>query len=751
MTRLPLFLLSVGVLHAGAPPFTSPTLPVVTSWLGNTHAGAQRWVQQDIAALTVMPDGTVFTNVPWEEGGGNCTEYRDGQAVRTAGHTHGWGFNGGVAIAANSRYVFIGCVCKSEDGNLVDAATWPPKGISWYGISRRQRGDLSQGAPFPGGKGGKGDTLKECFLPINIQPEDAKELARETGILSAAAATDRRLYIANPLTAVIEIYDAETMTKAGSWPCAEPVALQADTTGRIWALHGPETARRLSRYSEEGVRTEVALPATLPRAAAFCLEGNETVLLADAASETIHVMAVSADGTKLEPTGRIGAPGGLEGTHPGRWERGGAAASLPAREPTAPGFVGALRFHRVRAIGTDAQRNLYVSHGGSTGGGSTVLESYSPDGKQRWQVQGLTFVDIVDIDPGDDTRLYSKEEIWTADWSQPPGRETKYVASTQSPAGLTDDPRLHLFATTAWVRRIGGQPVLFVSDMNSEFLASYRFDASRGTLGIPCGFFAPHPYRKPDHSSAWPPHQPQEGAYFWRDADGGGAFEAAEFSLAPGGKNLPTAQGLWVDMDGGLWLATEREGLRYWPCTGLDAKGAPGWRWEDMRTFPHPAGFKDLKRLRYLPATDTLYLGGTTEAHHNQHWKPMGPVVARYDAWLHGGAGDRARWRVTLPYVEGSEGHESCEPMGFDVAGDYLFAPYTGGSRQHGIATGRVEVLRASDGSAVGHFEPSADVGVIGLQDVRESLRAWRRRDGGYLIMIEDDYKAKTVLYRWRP
>ena len=52
--------------------------------------------------MCVIPDGTVFTNVGWDEAGGNVDEYRDGKLVRYAKHTHGWGFNGGKAVAANS-------------------------------------------------------------------------------------------------------------------------------------------------------------------------------------------------------------------------------------------------------------------------------------------------------------------------------------------------------------------------------------------------------------------------------------------------------------------------------------------------------------------------------------------------------------------------------------------------------------------------------------------------------------------------
>lgn len=111
---------------------------------------------------------------------------------------------------------------------------------------------------------------------------------------------------------------------------------------------------------------------------------------------------------------------------------------------------------------------------------------------------------------------------------------------------------------------------------------------------------------------------------------------------------------------------------------------------------------------------NNMVLGGTTEEHSNQHWKPMG----------------------------------------FEVAGEYLFVPYTGASRELGFSTGHVEAFRLSEGGSVGHMQPSkeiGEIGEIGLQDIRECLRAHRRSDGEYLVFLEKDYKAKVLLYRWKP
>jgi hypothetical protein len=204
-----------------------------------------------------------------------------------------------------------------------------------------------------------------------------------------------------------------------------------------------------------------------------------------------------------------------------------------------------------------------------------------------------------------------------------------------------------------------------------------------------------------------------------------------------------------VDARGNVWLATETKGIRFHPSQGLDPKDNPVWSYDTMRTFPPPAEFKQVKRVRYLPESDTLFLAGTTDTHKNQHWKPGGPVLARYDGWLNGER--KLRWTLVAPYAGGSSGHSSCEPMGFDVAGDFIFVPYTGASKPDRVKHGRVEIFRAGDGANLGHVEPSEDVGEIGLQDIRECLVARRRADGEFIVFLEDDYKSKVVMYRLPP
>ncbi len=177
------------------------------------------------------PMAACFSNVPWEEGGGNVTEFKDGKVLGNAGHTHGWGATGGKAIACNSKYLYIGCRMQNEGGGLNDLSTWPPKGKQWIGISRRPLNDIKKPAPFEGGKGGKGDTLKEAFLVV-AEVDDNKDAQDLPGI----AADETRLYVSCPSDNTIKIYDAETMAKITEWKIERPGPIALAKDGTFWML-----------------------------------------------------------------------------------------------------------------------------------------------------------------------------------------------------------------------------------------------------------------------------------------------------------------------------------------------------------------------------------------------------------------------------------------------------------------------------------------------------------------------------------
>lgn len=688
------------------------------SWIGNSFGGKTAWVQQDVEGLWVEPDGTVLTNVRWDEGGGNVQQYRDGRLTAMAGHTHGWGYEGGEAIAANAKYLFIVQNVSNEGGHLA-GNSWPPKGFTWSGISRRQRNDIARAAPFPGGHGKEGDVLPGAFLPVAEFAEHGR------GRVRGLWATERELFVSSPVDGTIKVYDPENMQLRREWNVERPDRLCLDRRARVWVLQRPqadETWKALC-FTPTGQR--------LPRKIEFPTGVSPTAMAVDSANRLLIADAGADQQIRIYDTSEtVPQCRGTFGT------KGGIFAG------PSPGQFGDLRFNSPAALGVDGRDNVYVASCGATNGGSTVLECYSPTGQCRWRRFGLEFVDLADADPACDQDVFTKEEHFGMDWTRPAGQEWTYRGYTVNPFRFPDDPRLHLPATHVWVRHLSGRRYLFVSDMTGEFLHVYRFSPpSEGETAIPCALLAK---RHIAGKNGYPRYQPEKGQWMWRDKNGNGAIDAGEYQCS--GQD---ARGIPVpDERGNIWYV-DGDQIRCLPLQGIDAHGVPMWDLAQVRLAPRPAEFDEVRRLQYLPTADVMLLGGNQGEDRNQHWKPMGPVLACYDHWNDGQR--RLRWRIVLPYQKGARGHESAEPISFSAAGDYIFVAYTRGLKADGVKFAYVKVFTLERGAPVGNLIAEKALGEIGLLDIVESVRAARRAGGEYVVFLEDDAKAKTVMFRWRP
>ncbi len=692
-------------------------LPARVQWVGNSYSGRDRSVLQDVEDLCVLPDGTLYTNVFWDEAGGNVQEYRDGDLTRTALHTHGWGYAGGRAVSANRKNLFIAQNVNNEGGGL-KGDSFPPKGKRWSGVSRRLREDIQKPAPFSGGRGGQGDTLIGSFLPV----VEADETSR--GGITGLCASETTLYVADALSGQIRVYDAETMKPVTQWKFTRPDRIARDKAGVLWVSQKPEAAGGawrivpLTPYSRVSVQSLVLPPSVLP--ADFCIDAQNRLILADAGPDNNLKIYTNLDG-KPRLAHTFGVTGGV------------------FAKPF--GSIGKKRFNRPAGVGADAAGNLYVAQSGTTSGGSTVLECYAPSGERKWVRYGLTFVDLPDaVEEADGTlSVYTKEKRFTL----PASGEASYRAYTVHPARFSDDPRLRFGGCTAFVRELNGHRLLFVTDMTAEQLHVYRFDpAKEGEMAIPCALLIRHPL-DPKLAKTYAPGHPEKGAWLWVDENGDGKISGNEIrSLGEEGG------GYWTpDSKGDLWRINGKQ-IETLPLAEIGNNGIPHWNSAARKTYPVPAEFEEVRRLRFLPDTDTLILGGNRGAAHNQHWKPMGPIIAAYTGWKTGSP--RKLAETVLPFEPGASGHESYEPISFAVAGDYVFVAYTKGLKKEGLTQAFVKVLRLSDLAPVGNLSSEAVTGEIGLLDLVESVQALRQRNGEYVIFLEDDLRAKTVVFRWK-
>ena len=712
-----------------------------TSWIGNTFGyGDGTWTQINITAIAVAPDGKVYTNAPWDESGAEASTWQNGKMLGFAGGTHGWGTGGGNAIALNRRYVFIAVSVGNEKGHLVGQGIWPQKGKQWFGISRRQIANPKLSALFqpPAGVASAGQNagknagnaaaadphaqLAAGFLMINEVPAGTR------ADIGGLAASDTTLYAANTTQDRIEVYDAESMQQKAAWSVHEPGKIALASDGTLWVLTGTLTDKtpHVAHYSASGQLLADTLP--LPADSVpvdIALDPQGRVLIADNGPRQ-QVLFFSKHNGGYAATGTLG-------------ERGGIFSGVA-------GQPGPLRFNGLTGVGVDAHGNIYVATNGigpryaplGAGLGAT-LESYAPDGKRQWQVQGLLFVDGAWVDPARPDSVYTGNKRFELDLSKPAGQDWKYAGFLSNRFKYPDDPVFH---TDQWpglpiARQLKGHTFLYLTDMYADHLKIYRFDAAHdGETAIPSGFIAGR-----ERPVAQVPNAPPGGDWIWRDVNGDGRFDSDEFTLNTSGAKLAGGWGWWVDSAGDIWRTSDTKGIRRLHFGGLDAKGNPIYSYSDMTSYPVPQPFTELRRAIYVPETDSLYVSGYTPETpvEGGFWKEVGRVLVRYDHWSSGKPVQR--YAITLPWQTHAKPIETI--IGLTVEGQYVFAVEP---------VGAVHVYDKDSGKEVGVIRPGPEVGnASGWVDVPNGISAYRRSNGEYLVFVEEDARGKVMMYRWKP
>jgi hypothetical protein len=703
---------------AGAQP-----LKYTTTWIGNTFGGGPRWVQNFIEGMAVAPDGTVICASTWDEAGREYGIYRNGDVVGMCADTHGWGELGGPTVAVGSKYIFIAMMHGNEGGHL-RGKEYPPAGLAWFCVSRRLRN--GEHAPFPSGKGRFGDQLV-----LHEVPE-----AMAAQVRGLACDARGRLYVSDPASARIRVFDEETMQQAAEFGALRSRQLAFSPKGDLWAIHAPDPGAPVSellkperdeiqwravRYAPDGrVRNTLWFPKQVkPTAIAFDVRGR--MLIADGGpDQQVRIYERPEDGERL--VGTLGV-------------RGGVYAG-PIRGATGPD-----RLCGPTGVGADAAGNVYV--GCSTPAGGSVLRAFAPQAAGRparmlWELLGLEFVDGADVDRGDGSdggHVYTTEGHYVVDWNGPPGRQWTWKGFSLDPFRYPHDLRLHdghHGLCGALIRRMGRRRFLVVRGMFQHFLAIYRYD---GEIAIPSVVFSRGHYR----DGEWmPPGQPEKGGWMWRDLDGDGQMEAGEYQDVTA-DNEPEFWAWWMDERGGVWRGDQGGAapIRYYPFQGLDRHGNPMYSREASRTFSMPEPMNHLLRIEYDVEQDVMLLSGhtTDRPKKGSEWGQVGSEILRYDGWLRGGR--KLRWRVTLPY----EPDAGVTIKSMCAEGDMLFAVES--------RTARVHAYSLTDGRKVGEITPGPEVhGESGWVDFPDAIRAYRRKDGEYLVFVEEDWKGKIIVYR---
>jgi len=684
-------LFTVTALSVTALSVTSNPLPNIsykTSWIGNTFGGGSKWVQIQISAMYVASDGTVYTNSIWDEAGREAGIYKDGDAIAKASNLHGWGRTGGEAVTANSKYLYIAMTQGAIDRTVLQ--DYPPSQTNWYCVRRY---NLSgEPAPFAGGRG-----YDRSMLIVST-----------SGQVTGLASTDSELYVSDHSTNRIRVYDSETLAELRSWSSDRPKQIAVDNQSNLWILQEKDASNppKILHYCKTGTLLSQKITDVVdPTALASTPQGR---LLVAENGPRQQVLIYDISGTpKL--IGTFGTQGGIySGTR---------------------GEVGELKLNGLTGVGTDRAGNIYVSNDGF-GGSGTDLRKFSPLGKMQWQLLGLQFVDNADADPGTDgLDVFTKHEHFMMDYSKENGQEWSYKAYTLDKFRYPDDPRLHNqthSAASVFVRRIDGKRFLYLTGMFAHQMSVYRFD---GEIAVPSVIFAR------DHST-WPTNQPATGSWLWHDKNGDGSIQSNEYESL--GAEDDSIWGWEVDSKGDIWQASESGYIKHYRYLGLDTYGTPSYNAASSEKIPMPAPFNKLLRIKYYPDTDVMYLGGYTvdRPHTGEEWGIVGTEIVRYDNWT---KNKTLRWRINLPY------DPKANPMliikAMDVAGDRVFAV---DSRK-----AEVYVYDTETGDFVTKLTPGTEVaGETGWVDIPYALRAYRRPNGEYLVFVEEDAKAKVIVYR---
>lgn len=663
--------------------------PVVTSWCGNSFSGANRkWVQDFVFAMAVNARGRCFTCSHWDEAHRESGIYQNGDVVGNCARAIG------EAVAVNGAYAFV--------------------------------------ADTSGGKSGPRRSLVKRFT-FDGKFTDVSYPLRNAA--RALAANDQVLAVSDSVDDQVLLIDLATRKQAVSIPVHGPGALaltdEGDVyvvsnigrqayDGRYWVID-PERPARILHFSKTGEKLpdEITQEATW-KPTCLALDNRGRLMVGDDGPR--HQIEFYSLGESPREVMEFG-------------QRGGISAGTP-------GEVRPDKFWGITGCGMDQEGNIYVAMSEQ----GCILRKLRPDGTLGWELMNLNFVDVDDFDPTSDAQhAYGKQEHYVMDYSRPAGREWRFQGYTLDATRYPEDPRLwmandgHALVSPFMRRLRNGKLYMFLCGMSSENLAIYRFD---GEVAVPAGLILKKHYQSRG-AADYPPYQPSDGEWIWRDANGDGRFGADEFTQPPGARNHVERWNWWVDSNGDIWTDGERN-IRKFPLEGFDGHGNPIYSYKSEQDIAFPEPFNRVNRFEYFPESDTMYLTGYTREmpYDGKWWKEAGRITVRYDNWSMPTRSARwelkHHWETDRPFAT---------PHSLAVAGDYLFVGYF-----HRGGPVVDKVYNAQTGQFVGDLRPGPEVGgVIGDIDTVQGIRAFRRSTGEYLIFQEDDRLGKVVLFRWTP
>ena len=543
------------------------------------------------------------------------------------------------------------------------------------------------------------------------------------GRIAGLAATKDEIFAGDDTGGKVRVFSSKTFKELRNWDVSHPRGIAVDAKGNVWVIQGATDVDvdeikykpSVIKFSKTGQKLVEINEIVNPTALAIDNKGR-LLITENGPKQQVFIYDISSTPKK------VGTFGQEYGVYAGR-----------------RGEYGDNKFYGLKGIGTDAQGNIYVACNGFNWGG-TDIRKFTPDGKLVWKLFGLEFVDTSEADPATDgIDVYTKDEHFVLDYSRKKsGSEWTYKGYMHDFFKYPEDPRLKMTHECTFVRRINGKPYLFYTNMYSSYLMVYRFeDYKNSEIIVPAAMIS-----TPDWKGNWPPNAPNDERYWvWRDKNGNGRFEKEEYEM--GTKDYPFGPSWNIDKDGNVWKSVRvtENGIRYFPMQGIDTFGNPIYTAASSVTENVPAPLTDPHRLEYDADSDMMYITGFTRenAAKEDDWGSTGSELVCFEGWK---AGKKAfKYRINLGM---NSAKTRAITQSFDTAGDYIFSI-------EGM-TAVIHIYDKYSGKEIGTMAPGPEVNYYsGWIDVPNGIHAIKRTNGEYIILAEEDGKAKNLLYRWTP
>ncbi|MHA4806877.1 Ig-like domain-containing protein [Flavitalea flava] len=352
------------------------------------------------------------------------------------------------------------------------------------------------------------------------------------------------------------------------------------------------------------------------------------------------------------------------------------------------GVVGDMKFHPGMAgLGTDANGNIYLATNGVDNGTGTILKSINPAGTAL----NWQVYGLAFVDCFDVDPSNDGLDIY--------GRTehfkmdfTRNNGKEWSYQGYTLDKFTNTGDGvrgdgTSIIRNRDGRKFMYTIGMTSGGFNLYRFDPAPSEIAVPIGSI-----------------------------------------------NRDTGWGWDVDNNCDVWSGGAGGKIRRYAYPGINLN----YNTSSPDEWNIPAPFNAVERVKYIADSDILYISGWSNTYPNSKndWGRIGRIICRYNNWK--GGNRTANVTTVLDYTNQEA------PKAFDIAGDYAFVT--------ACKEEKTWVYATANGSMTGILTPGPEVNSkSGWVDIAYGTRAFKRSNGEYLILNEEDLFGKVIMYRWCP